>query len=73
MSDDATGLPAVMLGIAGLVVLGAGEYSGELEPVVETSDLLVACPLCGVVATAHGRRIHLARDIPAGSRPVLLV
>lgn len=30
MNDDATGLPAVMLGLAGFEVLAAGEYGGEL-------------------------------------------
>lgn len=73
MNEDATGLPARMLGLAGLVVLGAGEYGGELELLVETTEVVVGCPVCGVVATAHGRRTHLVRDVPAGGRPVLLV
>ncbi len=73
MNADATGLPARMLGLPGLVVLGAGEYGGELELLVETTTTLVGCPACGVVATPHGRRTHLVRDIPSGGRPVLLV
>lgn len=73
MSDDATGLPATMLGLAGFEVLAAGEYGGELELLVQTSDAQTGCPDCGVVAVAHGRRTHLVRDVPAGGRPVLLV
>jgi transposase len=74
VNDDATCLPAVMLGLAGFEVLAAGEYGGELELLVQTCDTVAAgCPVCGVVATAHGRRTHLVRDVPSGGRPVLLV
>lgn len=73
MSVEATVLPAAMLGISGLVVLAAGEYGGELELLVETSESVTGCPRCGVVAVAHGRREHLVRDIPSAGRPVLLV
>ena len=73
MYDDATGLPTTMLGLDGFEVLGAGEYGGELELLVQTTEALVGCPDCGVVATAHGRREHLVRDVSAGGRPVLLV
>jgi hypothetical protein len=61
-----------MLG-PGFVVLVAAEVGGELELVVETTDTVTGRPDCGVVATAHGRRDHLVRDIPAASRPVLLL
>jgi len=73
VNDDATGLPAAMLGLAGFEVLAAGEYGGELELLVQTADTVAGCPVCGVVATAHGRRTHLVRDVAAGGRPVLLV
>ena len=56
MSVEATVLPAAMLGISGLVVLAVGEYGGELELLVETSESVTGCPRCGVVAVAHGRR-----------------
>src|SRR5215207_2284424 len=62
-----------MLGMPGFVVLAAAEYGGELELLVQTGEAVTACPKCGVVATAHGRRDHLVRDIPAAGRPVLLV
>lgn len=64
MSVEATVLPAAMLGISGLVVLAVGEYGGELELLVETSESVTGCPRCGVVAVAHGRREHLVRETP---------
>ena len=73
MGDDGTALSALMLGMPGFVVLAAAEYGGELELLVQTGEAVTACPQCGVVATAHGRRDHLVRDIPAAGRPVLLV
>jgi transposase len=70
---DAIVLPALMLGLPGFVVLAAAEYGGELELLVESDEVVAGCPQCGVVATCHGRRDHLVRDIPAAGRPVLLV
>jgi transposase len=64
---------AAMLGLAGFVVLAAGEAAGELELLVETTARRAGCPRCGVVAVPHGRRPHLVRDIPASGRAVLLV
>ena len=73
MSDAVTGLPARMLGMPGFAVLGAGEYGGELDLLVETIETVIGCAGCGVVATPHGRRDHLVRDIASAGRPVLLV
>lgn len=73
MSDDVTGLPATMLGLPGFEVLAAGDYGGELELLIESTETVTGCPSCGVVATPHGRRDHLVRDIPSAGRPVLLV
>lgn len=76
MGDDANAHPeaaARMLGLPGLVVLAAAEYGGELELLVETTVTLTGCEGCGVVATPHGRREHLVRDVPSGGRPVTLV
>ncbi len=56
-----------MLGLAGLVVLAAGEYGGELELLVETTTRLVGCPACGVVATPHGG-VSRNRSRPPASR-----
>jgi transposase len=73
VEEHGIGLPVVMLGLPGFVVLAAGEYGGELELLVETSQTVTGCPGCGAVATPHGRRDHLVRDIPSAGRPVLLV
>ena len=49
-----TGDPArVSLGLPGFVVLAAGEYGGELELLVETTERVTGCPRCGTVATLH--------------------
>lgn len=67
------GVAARMLGLDGFVVLTAGEYGGELELLVETTETVTGCPACGVVARPHGRRAHLVRDVPTAGRPVVLV
>jgi hypothetical protein len=64
-----------MLGLEGFVVLAAGQVGGELEVLIETDPDWtgpVACASCGTLATAHGRRPHLVRDVPAHA-PVTLV
>lgn len=73
METDVTDMGASMLGLPGFVLRAAGEYGNELELVVETAETLVGCPACGVVATAHGRRDHLLRDVPSAGRAVLLL
>jgi transposase len=73
VEEHGIGLSVVMLGLPGFVVLAAGECGGELELLVETSQTVTGCPGCGAVATPHGRRDHLVRDIPSAGRPVLLV
>ena len=73
MDSDPTAVPVAMLGLAGFRVLAACEIAGELELLVETTASVTGCQSCGVVATAHGRREHLARDVPCGGRPVVLV
>ena len=61
------------LGLPGFVVLAAGQYGGELDLLVETTESVSGCPRCGVVATLHDRKARLVRDLPAGGRPVVLV
>jgi hypothetical protein len=70
---DGTTMPIRMLGLASFVVLAAVEFGGELELLVETTESVTGCPSCGVIATAHGRRDHLVRDIRSAGRPVLLL
>jgi len=41
---------AVMLGLAGFVVLGVAEIDGELEVTVETTASHVGCPEWGMIA-----------------------
>jgi transposase len=61
------------LDLPGFVVLGAGEYGGELEVLIESTASAVNCRLCGVRAKPHGRREHLLRDVPVSGRAALLV
>ncbi len=65
MTQDLTGMPAVgeridtgsvALGLPEFVVLAAGEYAGEVELLVETTESVTGCPRCGVVATLHDRK-----------------
>jgi len=48
---------AVMLGMAGFVVLAVSEREGELEQAIETTADLVGCPTCAAVARAQGRTV----------------
>jgi hypothetical protein len=41
------GTAAKMLGLPGFVVLGAAEYGGELELLIETTETQTGCPGCG--------------------------
>jgi transposase len=82
MMQDLTGMPAVgeridtgsvALGLPEFVVLAAGEYAGQVELLVETTESVTGCPRCGVVATLHDRKPCWVRDLPVGGRPVVLV
>jgi len=64
---------AVMLGMAGFVVLAVSEHEGELEQAVETTADLVGCPTCAAVAELHDRRPVWVRDLPSAGRPVTVV
>jgi transposase len=67
---------SVLLALGGFIVLAAARVGGELEVLVETDPAVtgpVACPTCGVLARAHGRREHLVRDLPVAGVATLLV
>ena len=54
------------LGLPGFVVLAAGQYGGERELLVETTESVSGGPRCGVVATLSERRPRRVRDVTAG-------
>ena len=63
-----------MFGVPGMHVLAVERASdGRLRLSVETDATTVGCPTCGVLAVGHGRRAHLAHDVPCLGAPVLLV
>ena len=76
MEGDVTAAIAPVLaalGLDGFVLLAAGAVGGELELLVETNETVTGCPTCGLVATAHGRREHLVRDVPLAGLPVAIM
>jgi transposase len=82
VEEHGTGLPTVggtdgtatvALGLPGFVVVATGEYAGELELLVETTESVTGCPRCGVIARLHDRKPRSVRDLPSGGRPVILV
>jgi hypothetical protein len=64
-ADDAADDPAtvVVVGLPGFVVLAVGEFGGELEVLIETTESVTGCPRCGVVATLHDRKGRWVRDL----------
>ena len=74
MGADATSCCAeTIVDLPGFVILGAGEYGGELELLVETTATEVYCGRCGTRAQVHDRREHLLRDVPVAGRATVLV
>ncbi len=62
-----------MLGLAGFVLLAVAEFGGEVEQAVETTERVVGCPGCGVLARLYDQRPIRVRDLPAAGRAVTLV
>jgi transposase len=62
-----------LLDMDGFVVLSQTIEAGERWLLVETTDDLVGCPTCGVVATGHGRSVVQVRDLSISGKPVRLV
>jgi transposase len=61
-----------LLDLDGLEVVSAELAGGEWQLAVQTTAAMVGCASCGVQATPHGRRVVRVRDLPVGSRPVVL-
>ena len=62
-----------IFGVDGVhVVATRRRGDGVLVLDVETDQTLAGCRGCGVVATGHGRRVHLLHDTPCFGRPVLI-
>ena len=59
-----------VLGLPGFRLLEVSEVDGELEYLVETTDMVVGCPTCGTLARPKDRRAVLLRDLAHGDRPV---
>lgn len=72
---EGSGLAAVLVGLAGLEVVSAGEVGAELWVVVQSPQRQSAgwCSSCGVRAASHGRRVVRLRDVPCGGRPAVVV
>jgi len=62
-----------MLGLAGFVLLAVSELGAEVEQAIETTERVVGCPGCGVLARLHDRRPVRVRDLSAAGRAVTLV
>ena len=64
----------MLLGLDGLVVLGATEEEEEEEGdfwlLVETPRRVVACATCGTKAKSKGRVTVVVRVMASGGRPV---
>ena len=64
----------VLVGLPGFHVLAVtAAVDGGLRVVVESPAEPVGCPVCGVLATSHGRRDVVLVDAPCFGRPVELV
>ena len=72
MDVEGSAADAVMLGLAGLRVLEAGQVDGELELTVETTADRAWCRACGVAAASKDRKTVGVRDADAFGQPARL-
>jgi transposase len=64
---------SISAGLSGFVLLAVSDHDGEIEYAIETTEAVVGCPDCGVLARLRDRRRTDVRDLPASGRPVTLV
>ena len=69
MGDEPT---VALLALRDFRVIGSEELDGELVNVIETVATWARCSRCGQPARAKDRRTVTLRDLPAGTRPVVL-
>ena len=62
-----------LFNVPGLHVLEVDHDDGRVVVTVESDQTLTGCPVCGVVAVAHGRRGHRVHDAPVFATSVVLV
>jgi transposase len=63
----------VLVGLPDLHVIKVVSRDSGLVIMMESPSAPVGCPLCGVIATSHGRRNVSLVDAPAFGRPVRIV
>jgi transposase len=63
----------LLVGLPGLHVIRVAKDGPGLVVAVESPPTPVGCPLCGVIATSHGRRSVWLVDAPSFGRPVRIV
>lgn len=73
MDGDDRALGAVVVGLDGFALVAARQVEGEVWLHAQTTTTQTGCPGCGVVATPHGRRATVVRDVALGGRLARLV
>jgi hypothetical protein len=53
-----------MFAVSGMHVLDVEADDQRLVVTVESDQLEAGCPMCGVLAVGHGRRVHVVHDAP---------
>jgi transposase len=61
-----------LLDVPGIHLFAVENTGREQVITVETDQIFAGCPVCGVVAIGHGRRVVRLNDTPARGRPVRL-
>ena len=62
----------LLVGLEGYHVVAVAREGPGLVVTIESPPGPMGCPVCGVVAVSHGRRVHEVVDTPCFGRPVRL-